>query len=99
VNMPPLRALGGVARSYCQNLSTLGVARITGFKSHVIGAPAPGAAAANLWAFLGSRLHDAWDLLGCGTLLPTANPVSVVLDAAGLPTDAVFGGLPTPAHS
>jgi hypothetical protein len=90
VDQPALPA-GQTPKVYCRDLSAIQAARLQLDAHRFAAAPSPDpAAATNLLAFLGDRLHTSFTELGCGAFGP-GNPVSSEkIDSAGAVTAVVF---------
>jgi hypothetical protein len=71
--------------TYCQNLRAVAVSRLNIAKPKFIVAPSPKPLIANsLFTFLGSRLSDSYNNLGCMALINQPNPVSNVQVVGGV---------------
>lgn len=79
VGQPALTGnLRQAAAAYCTNMLAAGIKRLQLDQTvdQGVTSPDPGAAT-NLFTFLGLRMFQSFDNLGCGDLLGTANPVTV----------------------
>ncbi len=93
-DMPALTAVGTAPHDYCANFLAA-LPRLQQDRNLTSAVSSPADTASNLFTFLAARWHDAYDMLGCPTLLNTANPVHVVT-TNGVATDATFTNQTTP---
>jgi len=91
VNMPPVDRATDTPKAYCQNLATIGPARVQLDKdlTRVRKSPDP-EAADSLFTFLASRMSGSYDELKCANLLQRRNPVKVITNKDGVAVDARF---------
>jgi hypothetical protein len=98
VDQKPLARGSLTGRTYCQDMFTVGMRRISTDRSYFVKGPSPDPADANLFAFLADRLSGSFGNLGCGKLLGQHNPVRLVTDHSGVVIDAMFGQLGGRVH-
>jgi hypothetical protein len=99
VNMPPVNRATDTPTAYCRSLVDIGVARTELDRRLTTAVRSPDPDAANsLFTFLAQRLSGSFDELGCARLLRMANPVTLVVDKAGVAVDARFAR-PSPSPS
>ncbi|MGF7238475.1 MAG: hypothetical protein ACQSGP_26460 [Frankia sp.] len=93
VGQPALRgSLSQAATAYCADMMAVGIKRIQLDQAVDQGFASPDPmAATNLYTFLGLRLFQSFDNLGCGKLLGTANPVTVQTQG-DIAVGVTFGG-------
>ncbi|TPX37727.1 hypothetical protein SmJEL517_g00483 [Synchytrium microbalum] len=74
--------------SYCTNLKNVGAKFIIDNKAIFQGASPDTAVSTTLFGFLSNRLVESWANLNCPTYTGLAAPISLVMDANNLVTDA-----------
>jgi hypothetical protein len=96
VDQPFALALGQASTTdYCRNMVNIAPPRLLANQAALTAAPSPVPADGNnLFTFLAQRFVGSFDILGCGTLLNVADPVSFTIDANGTAISAVINAIP-----
>jgi hypothetical protein len=96
VDQPFALSLGQASTTdYCRNLVNIAPPRLLANQTALTAAPSPiPADGNNLFTFLAQRFVGSFDILGCGTLLNVADPVSFTMDANGTAVSAVINAIP-----
>ena len=80
---------------YCRNMLNIAPPRLLANQTALTAAPSPVPADGNnLFTFLAQRFVGSFDILGCGTLLNVADPVSFTADANGTAVSAAINAIP-----
>jgi hypothetical protein len=80
---------------YCRNMVNVAPPRLLANQAVLTAAPSPVPTDGNnLFTFLAQRFVGSFDILGCGTLLNVADPISFTTDTNGTATSAAINAIP-----